>query len=275
MSNIKISVEHNKVNYKKFTEEQLQYLDYERMNETITKIEFPTVKQVGNDIMEDKYYKYIALFLKQQYKLPVKYLKPDIDSCSYISQKSIIIGNTKNITDASITIEPLNQNVFKQISYTPINQAFDIGTVISLHENIPYINEDCTTPSRKLLTSASLVCSQYPKDTFKHNDKEYKTEYKGLCNRCIPYTAIDIGSEIIGKFIISTTDLRESMAIYKFRRPADNIIEIVTPDYINVSFAYIMDLTKETINKREYTKEQKEEFNKITENIMQEYSKHK
>ena len=68
MSNIKISVEHNKVNYKKFTEEQLQYLDYERMNETITKIEFPTVKQVGNDIMEDKYYKYIALFLKQQYK---------------------------------------------------------------------------------------------------------------------------------------------------------------------------------------------------------------
>ena len=65
------------------------------------------------------------------------------------------------------------------------------------------------------------------------------------------------------------------MAIYKFRRPADNIIEIVTPDYINVSFTYIMDLTKETINKREYTKEQKEEFNKITENIMQEYSKQK
>lgn len=269
MSKLSIETAKNSVNYKAFTEEQLQYLDYERMNETITKITFPTKEKQ----MEDKYYDYIALFLKQQYKLPIKYLKPDIDSCSYISQKTNITGNTKNITDANITIEPLNQNIFKQISYTPINQAFELGTVISLHENIPYENEDYTTPSRGLLTSASLVCPKYSKDSFIYNGKEYKAEYKGLCNRCIPYSSIDIGSEIIGKFIISTTNLRESMTIYKFRRPQDNIIEIITPDYLNVNFMYIMELTKEVINKREYTENQKKSFNEITEEIIKEYNK--
>ena len=85
MSKLSIETAKNSVNHKAFTEEQLQYLDYERMNETITKITFPMKEKQ----MEDKYYEYIALFLKQQYKLPIKYLKPDIDSCSYISQKLI------------------------------------------------------------------------------------------------------------------------------------------------------------------------------------------
>ena len=43
MSKLSIETAKNSVNYKAFTEEQLQYLDYERMNETITKITFPTI----------------------------------------------------------------------------------------------------------------------------------------------------------------------------------------------------------------------------------------
>lgn len=243
-----------KVDTSKFTKEQLNYIDYERMEETLTKFIFPS--------KSDDMYEFIALFLKQQYNLEIKYLEPDIDSCSYISQKAPIFGNTKKITDANITIEPLNQNVFKQISYTPINQAFDIGTVVSLHETIPYTNPDGTTPPRGLLTSASLTCGQYTKDNFEMNNKTYKATYKNLCNRCIPYSSIDVGSEIIGKFIIKTSSLRKSMSIYKFRRPADNILEIVTPDYLNVTIDYILDLTEKQIIKTVTDSHKLEVFNK-------------
>lgn len=227
---------HYKVDTSKFTEKELEYLDYERMDETCTIFTFPEStknKVLDDDIMDDIYYKFFAKFLQYQYKLPVKYLEPDIDSCYYISQKTPIEDN-KPITSASITIEPLNQNVFKQISYTPINQAYEIGTVVSLHESIPYVDNEGNTPARRLLTSASLVCQPL-------NDN--KVMYRGLCNRCIPYSSIDVGSEIIGKFVIKVSPLRESMALYRFRRPRDNILEIVTPDYLNVSCNYILDLT--------------------------------
>ena len=234
---IKKQVIHYSVDTSKFTKEQLAYLDYERMDETCTIFTFPESdknKVMEDDIMDDKYYKFFASFLQYQYKLPVKYLEPDIDACYYISQKTPLDDPNKPLTSASITIEPLNQNVFKQISYTPINQAFDIGTVVSLHEIIPYVLDNGDTPPRGLLTSASLVCPLL-------NDN--KVKYKGLCNRCIPYTTIDVGSEVVGKFIIKTSPLRESMALYRFRRPRDNILEIVTPDYLNVSCNYILDLT--------------------------------
>ncbi len=260
---VKKEVKHIKVDVSKFTKEQLEYIDFERMDETLTRFIFPTLakgeaKVLDDDMMKDIYYKFIAKFLQYQYKLPVKYLEPDIDSCSYISQKTPLEDNDKNITSASITIEPLNQNVFKQISYTPINQAFDIGIVVSLHENINYINEDGSTPNRGLLTSASLVCNKLTKKEFSKDGKKYDcSKYAGLCNRCIPYSSIDIGSEIIGKFIIKTTNLRESMALYRFRRPADNILEIITPDYLNVSCDYVIDLTLSEMNKDkvEYIKE--------------------
>ena len=245
---IKKEISHYSVDKSKFSEKELEYLDYERMDETCTRFTFPESsknKVLDDDIMDDIYYKFFAKFLQYQYKLPVKYLEPETDSCYYISQKAPV-EDSKPITSASITIEPLNQNVFKQISYTPINQAYDLGTVVSLHESIPYINEDGSTPSRRLLTSASLVC-QPLMDT--------KLKYKGLCNRCIPYTAIDIGSEIIGKFVVKVSPLRESMAIYRFRRPRDNILEIVTPDYLNVTCDYILDLTLAEMNKDKVDKQ--------------------
>ena len=168
MTKINVKTEKITVDTKAFTEEQLKYLDYERMEQTLTRFIFPTIKKNDNgEIMEDIYYRFISIFLKQQYKLPVKFLDPDYDACSYITQKSVIIGNTKKITDASVTIEPLNQNIFKQISYTPINQAFEIGAVVSLHETLPYTNEDGTTPPRRLLTSASLNCPQLSANEFK------------------------------------------------------------------------------------------------------------
>lgn len=246
MSNIKISVKHISPNVKAFSEEQLKYLDYERMDETLVRFEFPMLsnkkdKVLDDDIMEDIYYKFFAVFLKYQYKLPVKYLEPEIENCYYISQKSLIPNGSTKVSDAYISIEPLNQNIFKQISYTPINQAYDIGTIVSLHETIPYANSDGTTPPRRLLTSASLECQLLNKDI----------KYKGLCNRCIPYSSIDIGSEVVGKFVIKTNPLRESMALYRFRRPSDNILEIVTADYLNVDCKLVLKLTKEEMIKNE------------------------
>ena len=202
------SIEHIPVNMR-------EYIDHERMEEMLTKIVLPKTKETNS---------FIALFLKYQYKLPVRYLEPIIDQCYYVSQKSPIPSGSKHVVDASITIEPNNQNVFKQISYTPINQDIPEGTIVSLSEAVPWDGD------RMLLTSASLVCSQ------------------PLCNRCIPYTTIDIGSEIVGKFVVKNTRgtdhslVRESMSLYHFRRPADNILEIITPTYLNVNARKIFEL---------------------------------
>lgn len=265
MSNIKVSVKHFTPNIKAFSEEQLKYLDYERMDETLTKFEFPLLatgknnkKLLDDDIMDDIYYKFFATFLKYQYKLPVKYLEPEIENCYYISQKSLIPNGSTKVSDAYISIEPLNQNIFKQISYTPINQAYDIGTIVSLHETIPYSNSDGTTPPRRLLTSASLECQKLNKDI----------KYTGLCNRCIPYSSIDIGSEIIGKFVIKTNPLRESMALYRFRRPSDNILEIVTADYLNIDCKLVLKLTKEEIIKNESESNIKTDIIKILDEMI-------
>lgn len=243
MSDIKVSSKNIEFNFKAFTEDQLKYLDTDRMDETITRIEFPTIKSgsgvLDDDIMDDKYYKFFKVFLKFQYKLPVKYLEPEIENCYYISQKSLIPNGSMKLTDAFISIEPLNQNIFKQISYTPINQEYEIGTVVSLHETIPYTDNYGKMPARRLLTSASLECQLLNKNI----------KYKGLCNRCIPYSSIDVGSEVVGKFTVRVSPLRESMALYRFRRPKDNILEIITADYLNVNCKMIFKLTKDELTK--------------------------
>jgi len=213
------SVSHFVPKSKDFTKEELQYIDIERMSETITSFTFNTMNELE--------YETIAAILKQQYNLPVKYLEPDYDNCSYIAQKSLLPSSDSKITDAYISIEPLNQNIFKQISYTPINQNLEIGTIVTLHESIPF-----SSTCRKLLTSASLKCE------------------KMLCNRSIPYSSIDIGSEITGKFIVKTSTLRASMSLYRFRRPQDNVIEFVTADYLNIDINSILKMTKTEIEKR-------------------------
>lgn len=207
ISTIKLSVEHIPENLR-------EYIDYERMDEQITTITFPPSKETN---------KFIAIFLKYQYDLPVKYLDPIIEQCYYVAQKSPIPNGSKHVTDASITIEPNNQNIFKQISYTPINQNIPEGTIISLHETIPWDSQ------RKILTSSSLI-------------------YNGiLCNRCIPYSTMDIGSEIMGKFVVKTNTERKSMALYRFRRPKDNILTIITPLYLGIDSKYIFNLFLKTI----------------------------
>ena len=231
MTKIVIDSKKRIIDTKLFSNEELQYIDFEMMDETITTITFKE--------MNETIYKFFALFLQQQYNLPIKYLEPDLDNCCYVSQKSLIEGDSKRISDAYISIEPLNQNVFKQISYTPINQKFEVGTIVSLHESIPYCNADGSTPSRKLLTSASLQCNTLN-----------NTKYNHLCNRCIPYSAIDIGSDIKGKFVVKINTSRESMTMYRFRRPADNILVIITPDYLNVTCKDIIEMTKKEIMKR-------------------------
>lgn len=217
--NIEKIVSHFVPNVKDYTKEELQYIDVERMNETITTYRFKHMTEIE--------YATIAAILKQQYNLPIKYLEPDYDNCSYIAQKSLLPTNESKITDAYISIEPLNQNIFKQISFTPINQKIELGTIITLHESIPF-----NANARKLLTSASLKCDI------------------ALCNRCIPYSSLDIGSEITGKFVVKTSTMRGSMSLYRFRRPSDNVIEFVTPDYLNVDCNQLLEMTKIEIEKR-------------------------
>lgn len=228
------------INRKDFTADELKYFDVDRSNETLTRFTFPANTQANGQLLQETQetqvssinmseldYATIAAILQQQYRLPVKYLEPDYDNCYYICQKSLLPNADSKVSDAFISIEPNNQNVFKQISYTPINQALEIGTIVTLHEAIPY-----DAPARKLLTSASLKCE------------------KPLCNRCIPYTTIDVGSEIVGKFVVKiATPLRNSMALYRFRRPQDNILEFVTADYLNINIDNILKYTKAAIEK--------------------------
>lgn len=243
-------------NIKAIDAKYLDNLDYERMNETKFVITFPETgasKEYDDyhDMMDPKYYEFIARFLSHQFNIPVKYLEPIDESCTYVAQKSLLTGADKNIRNAPVTIEPITMNWKKQVSYTPINQLTPLDTIVTLHETIPWNNDDGTYPERRLLTSASLVVLTDLETEIKKINS--KTKYFGLCNRCIPYSVIDIGSEISGKFIVKHAILRESMSLFRFRRPADNILEIITPDYLNVDLKYILTEMIETDKNESFT----------------------
>jgi hypothetical protein len=191
-----VNLYHRKLDPREFNKDLLNLIDIDGTSRRFLKIEITD--------MDDTWFDIWRYFPKIQYKLRMKYLKPINDSYSYVSQKSLIVGNDKNIKNASITIEPLNNDFLHLISYTPINQKIPLQTIVTLDVNNPYEGNDEELPSRKFIWSRNL---KFPDDI-------------NISNPCclVHYGAIDIGSEIFAKYEVSevNTDLFGSFTLFTF-----------------------------------------------------------
>ena len=194
-----------------FTKDELKLIDIDGLQRNYLKITF---KQLTDDV-----YFTLRDIAKCQYTLPIKYLHPMPGSFSYISQKSQIYGKEKDIKNASVTIEPLNPDIFNLISYTPINQSLPIGTIVTVDVSIPFdVLPNGEEPERKFLWSRNLKTSSDIESKIKtENPKSITT--KPWIDKC-HYCSIDIGSRVTAKFEVSLvdTDIVKSFSLFGFSR---------------------------------------------------------
>lgn len=246
---IKYSVKHNVFDKTILTEKDYDYIDPDNLSETIYRFEFPSHKPDENgDIMPNELYIALGNIIKMQYLLPMRYLKVNEDSFSYVAQKSNIIGDNLAIENATVQVEPLNPNFTKQLRYTHINQMIPIGTIFYIHAEIPYRYEgDKPGPFRKMLTSKSIKTDESKiAEKIIEESKKYgiNNPITTICNKRIAFGAIDIGSRLDMKMSVEWTDIHESLTLFRFRIPEDNIIEFVVYDHFNVNMKYILNLMK-------------------------------
>jgi len=249
-SGIITSVYKTKLDPKQFNSNQQNKIDFEGLGRTFLKI---TV-----DELTEEYYEALKHLFKLQYKLEVKYLKPVPDACRYISQKTPLIGNNKDITKASITIEPLHGNIFNTVvPRIPINQKLKLGTVVNLTAETTFMKDDS---DRKFLWSNNLsIAKSGSESTKKTNDESPSVFISGgesskvksdsasslvtnnwLMN--VHIGTIDVGSKIVGKFIVSNTDIQQSYSLFGFNRnDSEKYIILWIFNYYNITMEELID----------------------------------
>jgi hypothetical protein len=208
----------------KFSEEQKNVIDFENLKRHIIKVSVKTI--------DEKYYDAFKHLNKLQYNLPMRYLKPISEACTYVSQKSLLYENERDIRNAAITIEPLHPNFFNMvIPHTPIDQNISLGTVFTLYAKVPFLNDkNGNPPKRKFISSNNLKTGSA--ENFLKN---------------VHYGAIDIGSEIKGKFIVSQVDLElmNSFSLFGFRRSdEDKEFMLWIYNYYGISMKELLEIIK-------------------------------
>ena len=135
-----------------------------------------------------KFYQARNVFMKYQYKFPMKYLQASPNN-QYVSQKTILSEYSQNIESAAKQIEPFNIGFDQYIQLIPINQDLEIGTTFTIEIHNPYESNE-----RKFFRSKSLKTIDSELIPFNNN---------------IHIGTIDIGSKYTGKFVV--TDLRKNL----------------------------------------------------------------
>lgn len=213
---------------KDFKPEELKLIDIDGLQRTYLKITF-------KELNDDTYF-FMRDVAFNQYKLPMKYLKPVPNSYSYISQKSQISGKEKDIKNAGIVIEPLNADYFNLISYTPINQAIPLGTIVTIDVETPFNTVDGHEPERMFIWSNNLQTDSDIKDKIKAEKKNSERLEPWI--RCCHFGAIDIGSRLTAKYEVATvdTDILHSFSLFGFSRSDERKeFTIWTFNYFNTS----------------------------------------
>lgn len=194
-----------------FTKEELKLIDIDGLQRNYLKITF---KQLN-----DKVYFALRDIARCQYALPMKFLRPVPGSFIYVSQKSQMYGKEKDIRNASVTIEPLNPDVFHLISYTPINQSLPIGTVVTINVENPFeIPNSEEEPERHFIWSSNLSTEEGIENKIKsENGKSIRT--KPWIEKC-HYCTIDVGSRLTAKYEVQMvdTEIVKSFSLFGFSR---------------------------------------------------------
>jgi len=220
-----ITIDRVTLDRKLFNEKQQDKIDFNGLSRTYLTIK---VKKIDDD-----YYDILKHLFKLQYKLDMVFLKPISDVCKYVSQKTPLTGNDKNIENATIVIEPLHGNLFNTIiPYTPINQSIKEGTIVNFNAETPFVIEkdDGIKSGRKFMWSNTLeTIEEVPENPWL---------------KCVHYGTIDVGSKVTGKFTVSKVDcdLQHSFSLFGFSRDdSKQVITLWIYDYYNVSLKELIE----------------------------------
>lgn len=225
----------------KFKPEELAIFDADGFNRTFLTIKFGE--------MTDAIFDGMVSITRLQYALPIRYLKPVEGTFSYISQKSYTAPGT-DIRNASIVIEPLNASFAEMIPYTPINQSIPLDTPVTIDVSVPYETlPDGSEPDRRFIWSSNLKTDSNIEKIIKNaNPKSIRTK---PWQECVHYGAIDIGSRLECKFIVSMTDpnISRSYNVYGFRFDHDDkVLVIWTFKCFNLTPVDVLNMIKKNEN---------------------------
>lgn len=204
---------------------------YNHATNTRTMTTFTWAKPIGNSKEEYDIGFARNKIPKNQCRIPMKMLVPD-QSNTYLCQKSPLVDRSQDIRNAGKIIEPLNVGFWDYIRCIPINQDIPIGTVYTIHCEVPY-----ESPTRYFFMSNQLVCLTRKKevdfDPFIH------------------IGALDIGSELNGKFTVQWVDMDiyDSYHAFTFSL-TDNSVSIITYDFMNITVKYILEEILKICNPR-------------------------
>lgn len=229
---MKISVSQRKPIEKMFPKEALNMYCPETNTRTVTTFTYPKPKEGSKEEFLINHAR--NAISKYQYSLPMKYLEPDY--FRYICQKAPLRGASQVIDSANRIIEPLNVGFKDLIRTILINQDIPEGTIYTMHVENPYESD-----TRYFFCSNQLVSET-------RKDHLYPAKNGYDFDPFIHIGCIDIGSEIIGKFIVKPVDLNiyKSYCLYKFEL-TDNSISIITYDFMNVSVKQILEKIKNCV----------------------------
>lgn len=195
--------------------------------------------------INDDYYLACRDIARNQFRLPLKYLKPINQTFRYMARKSSLLNEKSSIKDADLICEPLNPDIKHCISYTPINQELPIGTIFYIDESISY-DKDAI---RYKLWSKNLKST-------------YEKKLKGIYNKqfvLVDYNcSMDIGSELFCKFEVDWIDPEriKSMTMFTGPRrsedPKDPFFEIAIYKCWNRTPLELFNLMKSTFDKEGY-----------------------
>lgn len=213
--------------------------------------------------IDDDYYLACRDITRNQFRLPLKYLKPINQSFRYMARKSSTLQGD-SIKDADLICEPLNPDIKHCISYTPINQELPIGTIFYIDESIPY-DKDAI---RYRLWSKNL------RSTYEKKLKGiYKKQFVLVDYNC----SMDIGSELLCKFEVEWIDPEriKSMTMFTGPRrsedPKDPFFEIAIYKCWNRTPLELFNLMKSTFDKEGY--EWSEQSQKFIDEIIDKLQK--
>lgn len=231
---MKISISQRKPIVNMFSKESLEMYEPSTNTRTVTTFTFTKPKEKSKEEFLINHAR--NAISKYQYSLPMKYLEPD--QFRYVCQKAPLRGASQVIDSANRSIEPLNVGYKDLIRTILINQDIPEGTIYTMHVENPYESD-----SRYFFCSNQLV-SESRKEHLYPEGKKNGYDFDPF----IHMGSIDIGSEIIGKFIVKPVDLSvyKSYCLYKFEL-SDNSVSIITYDFMNVSVKSILEKIKECV----------------------------
>ena len=212
---MKITVSHKGPKKSDFTKEELDLIDIDNLQETVYDIYF---KKPFNQFVG------VADLLKYETRIPLKYLKPIPNACSYVAQKA----------KGEVQIEPLNPDwVYGQIRFNPINHSIPIDTVFTISKEIPIDGEP------QWVTSSDIKCTKNLKELILKENPDSK--HFVLTNSKIDYFGQDIGSKLEGKFKVDWTDDRfDNLRLFRFKRPELEHLQFFIYDFMDIDLKFIM-----------------------------------